>query len=163
MATPVGRKIWVATGRSLYALSQPGIKLVVRDSHRTRILVVCGDDYLLVKHWLGRDCWMLPGGGCHNAEDPLDGAQRELHEEVGIDLGREAFIHVGQYLCRDDGFRFSYDLYVVNLSERPKLRLQRIEILEATWFKLAVKPPFTVSPEVKIALQNQIPKVGHVS
>lgn len=161
MSAPIRRKLWLVAGRVLYLLTQPGIRLVVHNSHRTRILVICGDEYLLVKHWLGKDFWMLPGGGCHKGEDPVDGALRELHEEVGIDLGHEAFNYVGQYLCHDDGFHFSYDLYVVRMPDKPELRLQRIEIHQADWFKLTDKSPASVSPEVKVGLKSLGRKVGH--
>lgn len=34
--------------------------------------------------------WALPGGRLEPGERPLDGARRELHEELGIELGPEA-------------------------------------------------------------------------
>ncbi|MDL2341859.1 MAG: NUDIX hydrolase [Patescibacteria group bacterium] len=150
----LARQSWIVIGRLAYFITQPGIKLVVHGSQRTRVLVVCDDDYLVVKHWLGNNNWMLPGGGCHKNEAPLDAAQRELHEELGLDLGNEVFEHQGQYDCNDGGFRFSFDLYLVRLSERPQLQLQRIEILNAQWFSRTAVLPDPASPEVFQALAN---------
>jgi 8-oxo-dGTP pyrophosphatase MutT (NUDIX family) len=37
---------------------------------------------LLVRHSYGSGRWMLPGGGMKPAEDPVNAARREFHEEV---------------------------------------------------------------------------------
>lgn len=36
--------------------------------------------------------WALPGGRLDAGEGPVEGALRELHEEIGLDLGREAVL-----------------------------------------------------------------------
>ena len=53
----------------------------------SRVLVLDPDDrVLLVSHAPSADrrVWTAPGGGLEPEEDPLDGARRELREEIGI-------------------------------------------------------------------------------
>src|SRR5689334_4311222 len=37
-----------------------------------------------------RNQWALPGGRCDPGEPPAQAALREMHEEVGLDLGADA-------------------------------------------------------------------------
>jgi 8-oxo-dGTP pyrophosphatase MutT (NUDIX family) len=49
------------------------------------------DTVLLVGQWryvIGRSTWEMPTGALHAGEAPVDGAQRELAEEVGYRAGR---------------------------------------------------------------------------
>ena len=45
-------------------------------------------DVLLLRHSYGPDVWALPGGGVGAKEDPEDAARREIHEELGMELGK---------------------------------------------------------------------------
>lgn len=146
--------LWAGAGRLAYWVVRRAIGLVVRNSHRTRVLVVCGDEYLLVKHWLGDDSWMLPGGGAHRNEAAIAAAQRELREEIGLQIPAKDFDHRGLHFCRDGIFKFSYDLYIVRVVVKPELSLQRIEILSASWFNRNVRPPAKISPEIGVALAH---------
>lgn len=52
------------------------------------IITNLGGDVLLLKHSYGPDVWALPGGGLASGEDPEAAAQREVREELGLDLLR---------------------------------------------------------------------------
>lgn len=52
------------------------------------IVTNLGGDVLLLKHSYGPDVWGLPGGGLGKGEDPMAAAQRELREELGVELVR---------------------------------------------------------------------------
>ena len=148
------RQLWIKAGQVAFSLTKPGIRLVVKNSRRSRVLLVCGNEYLLVQHWLGDGTWTLPGGGQHGREDPLAGAIREVREEIGLQLKPSDFTSSGSFQALDDGFSFKYDLYLVELAEKPELQLQRLEILEARWFRRAGAVPLPASPEVAQALAN---------
>lgn len=126
-------KVWKKVGASLYWLAWPAIWLYLRGSKRTRVLVTCEDQFLVVKPWMGTDTWSLPGGGRHRHESAAQGAQRELFEETGLVVtpGDLRFVEAG--IFRGGGLSFSYDLFIVQLESRPELKLQRLEIFEAKW------------------------------
>ena len=49
-----------------------------------------GDSVYLVRQWRypwGRNSWEIPAGTCEPGEEPLQGAQRELAEEIGMQAG----------------------------------------------------------------------------
>lgn len=147
-------RLWVLIGRLGFSIARYPISRIVRNSHRTRVLLVCGDEYLVVKHWLGNDSWMLPGGGCHRGEDPLAAAQREVREEIGLTLKATDFLPAGRHVCHDRPFRFTYDLYIVTITTPPDLALQRVEILSARWFNRAASLPGAACPEIAVALAH---------
>ena len=45
-------------------------------------------EILLLRHSYGPPQWMLPGGGVGSGEDPEAAAQREIAEELALDLDR---------------------------------------------------------------------------
>lgn len=50
--------------------------VILRDEH----------DHLVIEKPNYRDHWLLPGGGVDAGEDPRRCAQREVHEELGLDI-----------------------------------------------------------------------------
>lgn len=77
----------------------PGIYGVVHFEN-TAVGVVAIDDQDRValvsqhRYTIDRLSWEIPEGGVPRDEDPLDGARRELREEVGATAGRWAFLGV---------------------------------------------------------------------
>ena len=57
-------------------------------------LIISKDDYLLLgkkdfaKGGVYADCWHLPGGGTDDGEDFIKALQREVLEEVGVDVSK---------------------------------------------------------------------------
>jgi 8-oxo-dGTP pyrophosphatase MutT (NUDIX family) len=110
-----------------------GIWLVLVTSKRARIAVFCGNELLVVKPWLGNGKWSLPGGGVRNGETSIDAVLRELKEETGIELRKEDVRYGTRRTYRQNGLRFTYDLYSVTIRRKPTLHIQRREIIAAQW------------------------------
>lgn len=127
-------KLWLLLGRVGYFVTYPLVSLYLRRGERTRVVVRCGDRVLVVKSWLNKGVWDLPGGGLHKGEKPSKGASRELHEELGLQIAPSLFT-----LHKKEQFRaglIQYPAYFMatTLSEVPKnLKLQKYEIVAAQW------------------------------
>ncbi len=52
------------------------------------VLTNLSGDVLLLRHSYGPPVWALPGGGLKPGEDPEACIRREVHEELGIKLGK---------------------------------------------------------------------------
>jgi ADP-ribose pyrophosphatase len=65
---------------------------IVRHRGSVVLLPVPHDDSLMLvrqyRHALGRAVWEVPAGSLEEGEDPVEGARRECHEEVGRWPGR---------------------------------------------------------------------------
>ncbi|HEX8182638.1 MAG TPA: NUDIX domain-containing protein [Candidatus Saccharimonadales bacterium] len=123
-------------------LSWPGLWLYLRWSQRTRLLIVCEDEILVTKTWLGDGRWSLPGGGLHRREDKTSGLLREVREEIGLTLQSADIEFLRSELYRSRGLRFMCHYYTVQLPQKPALDLQRFEITDASWVN-----PKQVTPE----------------
>jgi len=71
------------------------------------ILILNGQQELLLCHVTGQDHWDLPKGGAHEGESPLQAALRETREETGLDLAAEALRELGRF-----DYRPKKDLYL---------------------------------------------------
>ena len=54
-----------------------------KDIGGVRVILVRDGRVVLVRHWLSKDVWTLPGGGIDKGEHPSDAGKREVWEEVG--------------------------------------------------------------------------------
>src|SRR4029079_18737926 len=96
-------------------ISRPdGRTLMVRTHHRTGLV--------------------LPGGRVEEGESPAVAAEREVREEVGLDVRVTRLLAV-QHKAADDRApdRYLFDFECEPLTETPLLRLQADEIAEVFW------------------------------
>ncbi len=121
-------------GTTLFFVTLPGLYFYLKKDERTRVIVKVGDEILLLKGWYGSNKWMLPGGGMYHGEQPAAAAVRELYEETGITALVEQLDFIACGTVRDDyGLRYTYRLFVLELSSRPIVTDNTIEIYAARW------------------------------
>ena len=141
-------------GVALYWLTWPGLWLYLRSSQRTRVLVVCDNQVLLVKTWLGDGKWSLPGGGLHKREDPRQGGRRELLEETSLDLPVDSFKLIDHRQANNHGLVFSYDLFVIEAVTPWPVRRQPFEIVDLGWYDYRQLTDEQLAPDARVALRT---------
>jgi 8-oxo-dGTP pyrophosphatase MutT (NUDIX family) len=94
---------------------------------------------LVVKNWFGSGYWQLPGGGIKFGEKPLDGINRELREELGIEVLNGTLITKEPLTTQSRGLllRQFYALY--RLDTQPKVAKSR-ELTACTWLDIDDAP-----------------------
>lgn len=147
------KKLWQFLGVLAFWCVWPALWLYLRGTRRTRVLIVCGDEFLALRGWLGAGNWTLPGGGLHKGEEPLAGLLREVSEETGLMFAKKqvTFLYAGKY--HEYGLGFSYDCYVVQLPQKPAVFPRRWEIVAYAWLPV-VNPKFPLAQDVRAALEK---------
>lgn len=144
--------LWQRCGIVAFWLTWPLSWLYLRRGSRTRVLVVVGNEVLVVKPWLGAGKWILPGGGVHWREDPLSGVLRELREETGVVLEPTHLQQLHQTTYTQYSFRFPYVCYVAVLAVKPPTRRQLLELTDLTWLSLDALTPAGCQQDVLAAV-----------
>jgi ADP-ribose pyrophosphatase YjhB (NUDIX family) len=147
------KRLWQWCGIIAFWLTWPASWLYLHHGQRTRVLVVVGDEVLVVKPWLGAGKWILPGGGVHWREDPVQGALRELREETGVRLAAPQLTLLHRATFRQYGLRFPYTCYMVKLAEKPQVHRQLLELTDYTWLPITQATPVTCLSDVLAALE----------
>lgn len=148
------RKLWQAVGILLFWASWPLLVLYINRSERTRVLIVCGGEFLALKSWLGSGKWSLPGGGLHRGEPITGGALRELHEEAGITIAPAQLKPLLSEPYEHQGFKYPCHYFVVELSSKPKVKIQAGEITTYIWLPLQSLPAKYVGYDVLTAVKT---------
>ena len=151
------KKFHDISGKIAYLIGYPVFKLLVTNSHRAYVVVSYKEEILITKNWLDyKRPWRLPGGGVHENELPLMAASRELKEEVGIEIQPDKLTLLAENIQHKKGY--SYSIFSLKLSSRPKLRLQYPEILEAKFVDIkTIKKSELTGEQLNFALT----KLGH--
>lgn len=110
--------------------------LILGRSKRARVLVIAEGAVLLVRHWHGSGNLSMPGGGLRRGESPARGAARELHEEMGITVGKGQLRDLGVTRAKSRGIAYTAYLFAMELPKQPELKVSKFEIMEVGWHKL---------------------------
>jgi 8-oxo-dGTP pyrophosphatase MutT (NUDIX family) len=144
---------YLIAGRLLYWVAWPGTWLYLRWSTRSRMLVVYGDEVLVVKNWMGDGRYHLPGGGLHPDELPAKGAVRELYEETGATLHEDEIVPLASEMYRHDGFRYKCHYFAYRSHTRLVTKQTQLEIADIAWVKSSDVSIYDHGPEVLRALE----------
>ena len=147
----MNKKFLVFCGQAVFWLTWPALWLMLRWSRRTRLLLVCGDEFLVLRGWLGSGEWGLPGGGLHRGEDKIVGLIREVEEETGLHISADQLKYAFDGLYKNKGLSFTYHSYVAELDSKPSLKPQPREIAEISWQKL-YKPTVRLNSDAQQTL-----------
>jgi ADP-ribose pyrophosphatase YjhB (NUDIX family) len=124
--------------------------------NRTRVLITCGEEALLVRNALplvsSPEAWSLPGGGIEWGEGVEHAAKRELREELGLEVGEFKLRYLGTQRTSERAIGYNASFFHVVLPTKPVLKLQTHEVKEAKWFDLDMFEKETLSPAVREAL-----------
>ncbi len=120
-------------GRSVYRIITPVYAVLLPSTKRTRVLLVCGNEILVVRSWLSDGRWKLPGGGLRRHEEPARGALRELREETGLSLPLEKFAGPQELQLRQGINRYTCYLYVITVSQTVPVRMRWPELTACQW------------------------------
>lgn len=127
-------------GTILYWLAWPLIWLLVRNTRRSRIVITCGDEILLVKNVIsGDDKWSLPGGGAKGAETGKVCAARELKEELNITVDPVDLRELGEVKNKSTGYSYTVTLFSIPCDKGRNIKKGR-ELSAMKWFPIKALP-----------------------
>ncbi len=151
------KKIMLFIGTIVFWFGWPVLWIYFRNSRRTRLLLICGDEFLALRGWIGAGNWVLTGGGFHRGENSLDGLIREVREETGITITNKQPRLLFTETYHEYGLSFDYDCYMVQLAEKPKINVQRFEIADYSWQSMN-SPTVKLGADGKEALRQWLSK-----
>lgn len=148
-------------GRLMFWCLWPLIWIYSPLKKRSRILVVYGDQFLVVKSYFGSNKWQLPGGGMHKNEDPKAASARELFEETKIKVKLNEISELCDCVFYEHGLKMRYLVFAVNLNQKPDVVTQKLEISDYTWLPLRKNNPelanhVAAAINQKLALSDKI-------
>ena len=105
--------------------------------HLGAIVMVWHDKRVLLVRTSYQDFWTAPGGGMKAHEAPVQAATREASEEIGLRFTPEQLRHALTVEHFWDNRHDKVQVFEVEVSDAPKIRIDNREIIEARFFTLA--------------------------
>jgi 8-oxo-dGTP diphosphatase len=104
---------------------------VTKPRHLGAVVMLWYDKKVLLVRTSYQDGWVAPGGGIKATEAPVQAAIREASEELGLQLAREDLRHVLAIEHLWNNRRDMLQIFEVELSISPKIKIDNREIIEA--------------------------------
>lgn len=131
---PIIRFYWF-----LFRPKTTGIKCIVRYEN----------EVLMIKNTYGRWPWTFPGGTVNKDEGLANAAEREVVEEVGVEI--KNLRQIGQFESTKE-----YKLDLINVfvadAENKEIKIDTNEISDAQWFSLSNLPEITSYAQKMISM-----------
>ena len=127
-------------------------------THGALVTVWCRGQVLLVRNSYV-PYYSAPGGYLHAHETAREAALRELREEIGLDVTPEKLAHALETTHDWAGRRDHVVIFTLDLDERPQVRLDYREVVEAFWFKPEEVARSDVFPPLKHAIEEYARKL----
>ncbi len=136
----------------LKIVNYPRAYFKMNNSRRTRILIVHEGEVLLTDEIVTPGKLCLPGGGIKPGEQDKAGAIRELEEELGLVVKPNQLTRLGDAPVKEDRWiTYTGVFFTLRVDKKPKLKLQKTEIVTVRWHKL-VDLPENLSNEVIVGV-----------
>ena len=121
---------------------------VRRPPHRGALVAIWHDGEVLLLRSSYRPGWSMPGGGIARGESARDAAARELSEEVGLVVAA-ASLHEAQAVELICEHRPNHTtIFELTVAQRPTLRLDNREIVDAAFHRPATVDLAEVGPHI---------------
>lgn len=132
------KSIYRGVGMAAGVMAAPLFILFSRKDRVRVMMLRRNGDVLLVRGYIGRQQWALPGGGVKRGESYEQAAVREVCEETGVVIDQE-LRYLGRALSRESLSRESFCAFPVRVYQAVvddgKLQYNR-EIIEARWMPI---------------------------
>jgi len=122
-------------------------------THGALVAIWCRGQVLLVRNSYVR-YYSSPGGYLHQGETARDAAVRELKEEIGVVVKPEQLVQSLEVTHDWEGKRDHVVIFSLELDERPVVRVDHREVVEAFWFQPEQVEPERVFPPLKQAISE---------
>jgi 8-oxo-dGTP pyrophosphatase MutT (NUDIX family) len=139
------RKLYILCGKWLYPILLPLMRIVIRRTRRAYVAIVYDKQLILIKNWLARDTWRLPGGGVSKGESPATSVLREVKEELRLVLSKTKLIQLNEGIMQTDRLGYTFTHYAYVLDTFPRRLEDKYEIVDYGLFK---DPPEGTQSEV---------------
>ena len=98
----------------------------------------------------------LPGGYVARNETAVQAAVRELREEIGIDARPDQLDKVFDQVNEWEGKRDHVEIFTLALERRPKISVDRREVISADWFSPRDALELNLFPPIRTVIERVI-------
>lgn len=154
------KKLIIKIGHTIYKIVRTPIiwywKIFNIKTRGVRVMIVCQNEIVLVRHWYN-SLWVMPGGGIKKHETPEQAAIREIKEETGITIKQLDYL-LGVYSNNKGGKNDTVYCFVVELKEKLEIPSKKlnIEISDISWIDTNNLPSST-----SLATRTRIQEYAH--
>ena len=145
------KSVYIKIGIILYIIGLPLWRVILRGSDRCYVALIYDKKVVLVKNWMARDTWRLPGGGVKKSESRAQAVVREVKEELRIVLNQSRLVKLGEGKMVVDNLGYHYTNYYYLMDSFPKVLPDNYEIID---FGLYASIPEGSQPGLKTVFDD---------